>query len=164
MERSIVEGNKREISDPMLLDGELCWKYKERLAEFYYLNMTYCSCMDGFSYKDAERKIESLIEHVSNGSAMVYGTFDQKDLIGFVWAYEHPFREETRIYISEIHVDERYRGRGIGKQLLTAVESMARSRGYKALYIHAEGDKDDVIRLYQQQGYVIERVQLRKGL
>lgn len=160
----MVEGNKREISEPILLDGEQCLKYKERLAAFYYLNMTYCSYMDGFSYKDAERKIESMLEHVRNGSAMVYGTFDQENLIGFVWAYGHPFREETRIYISEIHVDERYRGRGIGKQLLTAVEGMARSRGYKALYIHAEGDKDDVIRLYQQQGYVIERVQLRKGL
>ena len=160
----MVEENKGEISEPILLDGEQCLKYKERLAEFYYLNMTYCSCMDGFSYKDAERKIESLIEHVRNGSAMVYGTFDQENLIGFVWAYEHPFREETRIYISEIHVDERYRGRGMGKQLLTAVEGMARSRGYSALYLHAEGDKDDVIRLYQQQGYVIERVQLRKGL
>ena len=160
----MVEGNKREISEPILLDGEQCLKYKERLAAFYYLNMTYCSYMDGFSYEDAERKIESMLEHVRNGSAMVYGTFDQENLIGFVWAYGHPFREETRIYVSEIHVDERYRGRGIGKQLLTAVESMARSRGYKALYIHAEGDKDDVIRLYQQQGYVIERVQLRKGL
>ncbi len=160
----MVEGNKREISEPILLDGEQCLKYKERLAAFYYLNMTYCSYMDGFSYEDAERKIESMLEHVRNGSAMVYGTFDQENLIGFVWAYGHPFREETRIYISEIHVDERYRGRGIGKQLLTAVESMARSRGYKALYIHAEGDKDDVIRLYQQEGYVIERVQLRKGL
>jgi ribosomal protein S18 acetylase RimI-like enzyme len=120
--------------------------------------------MNGFSFEDAVAKIEEMIDHLTNGTAMVYGTFDQKDLIGFVWAYEHPFREETRIYISEIHVDERYRGRGIGKQLLTAVESMARSRGYKALYIHAEGDKDDVIRLYQQEGYVIERVQLRKGL
>lgn len=160
----MVEGNKREISEPILLDGEQCLKYKERLAAFYYLNMTYCSYMDGFSYEDAERKIESMLEHVRNGSAMVYGTFDQENLIGFVWAYGHPFREETRIYVSEIHVDERYRGRGIGKQLLTAVESMARSRGYKALYIHAEGNKDDVIRLYQQQGYVIERVQLRKGL
>lgn len=149
---------------PIMLTRELCLKYKSRLSEFYYSNMQLCSFMNGFSFEDAVAKIEEMIDHLTNGTAMVYGTFDQKDLVGFVWAYEHPFREETRIYVSEIHVAERYRGRGIGKQLLTAVESMARSRGYKALYIHAEGDKDDVIRLYQQQGYVIERVQLRKGL
>ena len=93
----MVEENKGEISEPILLDGEQCLKYKERLAEFYCLNMTYCSYMDGFSYKDAERKIESLIEHVRNGSAMVYGTFDQENLIGFVWAYDMWKNRATRI-------------------------------------------------------------------
>ena len=92
------------------------------------------------------------------------GVFDSDELIGYVWAYEHTFREEIRIYVNEIHVDEAYRNRGIGKQLLSAVENLARGRGYKALYIHAEGDNDGAIRLYQNEGYEIERVQLRKAL
>lgn len=160
----MIDVEKGELSEPTLLDGGQCMKYKERLSEFYYQNIGACSCMNGFSYEDAELKIESLIEHVSNGSAVVYGVFDREDLIGYVWAYEHPFREEVRMYISEIHVDERYRGRGVGKQLLAAVENMARNRGYHALYIHAEGNNDGAIRLYQNEGYVIERVQLRKAL
>ena len=131
---------------------------------FYYSNIMSCSFMDSLTYKDAEQKIEGLIEHISNGSAMVFGVFDNEDLIGYVWAYEHSFREEVRVYVNEIHVDEAYRNRGIGKQLLSAVESMARERGYKALYIHAEGDNDGAIRLYQNEGYEIERVQLRKKL
>jgi ribosomal protein S18 acetylase RimI-like enzyme len=120
--------------------------------------------MDCFTYKDAEQKIVGLMEHVSNGSAMVYGVFDNEDLVGYVWAYEHPFREEIRVYVNEIHVDEAYRNRGVGKQLLSTVESMARSKGYGALYIHAEGNNEGAIRLYQNEGYEIERVQLRKVL
>jgi ribosomal protein S18 acetylase RimI-like enzyme len=120
--------------------------------------------MGSFTYKDAEQKMDGLIEHVSNGSAIVYGVYDSEDLIGYVWAYEHPFREEIRMYVNEIHVDETYRNRGIGKQLLSSVENLAKSKGYGALYIHAEGDNDGAIRLYQKEGYEIERIQLRKRL
>ena len=120
--------------------------------------------MGSFSYKDAELKINSLIEHVTDGSALVFGVFEKEYLIGYVWAYEHAFREEVRIYVNEIHVDEHYRNRGVGKQLLSAVERVARRHGYSALYIHAEGDNDGAIRLYKNEGYVIERVQLRKAL
>ena len=154
----------QEVSKPMLLDREQCLKYRNRLSEFYYRNVLSCTCMDSFTYKDAEQKIEGLIEHVANGSAVVFGVFDSENLIGYVWAYEHPFREEVRVYVSEIHVDEAYRNRGVGKQLLSTIESLAKERGYKALYIHAEGNNDGAIRLYQNEGYTIERVQLRKSL
>ena len=76
----------------------------------------------------------------------------------------HPFREEVRRYVSEIHVDESYRNRGVGKTLLYAVECIAREHGYSALYIHAEGDNDTALRLYKSEGFVTERVQLRKEL
>lgn len=153
-----------KISEPLLLNREQCLKYKERLTSFYYSNIKTCAYMGSFTYKDAEQKMDGLIEHVSNGSAIVYGVYDSEDLIGYVWAYEHPFREEIRMYVNEIHVDEAYRNRGIGKNLLSAVENQARERGYGALYIHAEGENDGAIRLYQNEGYVIERVQLRKAL
>lgn len=153
-----------KMSKPILLNREQCLKYKERLTKFYYSNIKACSFMDSFSHKDAEKKIDGLIEHVSNGSAIVFGVLEKEDLIGYVWAYEHPFREEVRIYVNEIHVDEAYRNRGIGKQLLHAIENMAKERGYGALYIHAEGNNDGAIRLYQNEGYIVERIQLRKTL
>lgn len=153
-----------ELSEPKLLTFEQCLKYKSRLSKFYYSNMQLCSFMGGFSYEDAVAKIENMIEHVANGTAMVFGVFDQEDLISFLWAYEHQYREESRVYVSEIHVDEPYRHRGIGKRLLSAIESLAKKRDYRALYIHAEGNNDDVIRLYHNEGYVTERVQLRKQL
>lgn len=149
---------------PILLDHDLCLKYKNRLSDFYFSNMQSCCFMDSFTYKEAVEKIEGMIEHVANGTAMVFGMFDKEVLIGFVWAYEHPYREETRVYVNEIHVDEAYRGKGIGRELMRAVENMAKESGYRAMYIHAEGDNERAIRLYQHEGYTIERVQLRKEL
>lgn len=155
---------KDELSEPILLNRDLCLRFKNRLSEFYYSNILSCSYMDSFSFKDAEKKIDSMIEHVSNGSAMVFGVFDDENLIGYVWAYDHSFRDEIRVYVNEIHVEEHYRNRGVGKRLLSAVENMARKRGFHALYLHAEGDNDGAIRLYENEGYVLERVQLRKNL
>ena len=146
------------------LGSEECYKHKERLTGFYYANIRACSYLDSFTHDDAERKIDGMIEHVTNGSAMVIGALEGDELVGYVWAYEHPFREEVRIYVNEIHVHEDYRGKGIGRELLKAVESMARERGYRALYIHTEGNNAGAIRLYQNEGYEIERVQLRKAL
>lgn len=156
--------NMERWNEPVLLSREACLRNKERLTAFYDSNMKLCSYMDGFSHRDAELKIEGMTEHVSNGTAMVFGMFDGDELIGFVWAYEHFFRTEKRVYVNEIHVDKRYRHRGIGRRLLTAVEDMARRLGYGAIYLHAEGNNEGAIRLYESEGFEKERVQLRKGL
>lgn len=164
IEVDMIDKLNSQLPGPILLNSELCLKNKERLASFYYSNIRSCAYMDSFSFKDAELKIESLIGHVSDGSAMVFGVFDNEELIGYVWAYRHQFREEERIYVNEIHVAEPYRGKGVGKQLLSAVESMAKERGFGATYLHAEGNNEGAICFYRNQGYEIERVQVRKGL
>lgn len=141
-----------------------CLEYKLQLADFYKKNIDSCSFIENFTKDDAINKIDSLIEHVSNNQAIVYGYYLNKLLIGYVWAYGHKYRDEERIYVSEIRVDENYRGKGIGHKLLQAVENAALKLGYKALYIHAEASNKGAIRLYENEGYELERVQLRKQL
>ena len=104
-----IEVNMVEISEPVLLTKGQCLKYKNRLTDFYYSNIKSCSFMDSFSNTEAEQKIEGLIEHVSNGTAWVFGVFESESLVGYLWAYEHSFREEVRVYVNEIHIDESYR-------------------------------------------------------
>ena len=156
----------KEISDLRIqhLKHDDCIRYKDTLISFYYRNSVTCSSLSHFSKADAEAKINSMMDHISDGSAIVFGAITGDKLVGYIWSYEYTFREEARIYVSEIHVDESYRNRGIGKQLLRAVETAARDGGYGALYLHTEGSNKDAIKLYEKEGYIIERVQLRKGL
>ena len=141
-----------------------CIDNKFKLAEFYKKNIDSCSFMDSFTTEEAHCKIESLIEHVSNGKAIVFGYFDESRLVGYIWAYEHKYRDERRVYVSEVRVEENYRGKGIGHQLLRAVQNTALDMGYKAMYIHAEATNVGAIKLYEKEGYELERVQLRKQL
>ncbi len=134
------------------------------LTDYYYKNSKACSCMDSFVREDAEAKIKSMIAHIADGSAIVYGCLDGDELLGYIWAYRISFRDEDRVYVSEVHVSEKCRGQGIGHLLLAAVEAEAREMGVPALSIHAEADNAGAIRLYEREGYRMERVQLRKPL
>lgn len=134
------------------------------LAIYYYKNVKNCSCIENFNEADALAKICDLKAYVTDGNAIVYGAFLEKQLIAYVWSYRHQFREEDRIYISEIHVDEEWRSFGIGKRLLRAVEKAAFNRKIEAVYIHAEAGNTRAISLYEREGFRPERVQLRKAL
>ncbi|PKM71550.1 MAG: hypothetical protein CVU91_13265 [Firmicutes bacterium HGW-Firmicutes-16] len=147
------------------LSKEQCAHHKQALAFLYLDNVKSCSFTTSFSYSDAEDKIAELIEYVDNNSAIVFGCVDDKGkLVGFIWAYSVIFREENRMYVSVVQIDDAYRGRGLGTKLLNAVENEARIDGLPALYIHTEAYNQGAIRLYEREGYVMERVQLRKPI
>ena len=147
------------------LSAELAEKHFETLTEFYYKNSKACSSMESFVLEDAEVKIEFMIAHIRDNTAIVFGAFDNDELVGYLWAYRIKFRDEDRVYVSEIHVAEKCRGQGLGHLLLNAVEEESRKIGeVTALYIHTEAGNAGAIRLYESEGYRMERVQMRKAL
>lgn len=120
--------------------------------------------MGSYQREDAQMKYQELLEYLKAGKAVSFGAWDRERLTGFVWAYEYPFREDlSRIYVSILHVHRDYRGRGIGKELLSAVEAEAAARGLGSVYLHAEAENHRSLRFYQRMGYHKERVQLCKS-
>lgn len=144
------------------LTVEKAEKNKEKLARFYYENVKSCSCMERFSLDDAFVKMGSLISHISDHTAIAYGAFDRHELVGFIWAYSYPFREEQRIYVNEIRVMNEYRNQGIGAELLRVIEERTKAMGIRTIYLHAEASNSEAINFYKSNGYEEERVQLKK--
>jgi ribosomal protein S18 acetylase RimI-like enzyme len=144
------------------LTAEMAGIYRKDIAWFYYKNSRLCSCLSHYTYEEAYMKISSLMNHLVDHTATAYGAFDGEEIIGFIWAYVHQFREELRMYVNEIRVKEEYRNQGIGSQLLKMVEEKAKEQGIKVLYLHAEANNLEAIRLYQKCGYSYERIQLKK--
>lgn len=143
---------------------EMAQKHKTEIAQLYFENVQSSAFYDHYTFEDAYQKMDDLIGHLANGTAIVYGAFDSENVIAFIWAYIHQFREETRMYISEIRVNEEYRKQGIGKELLKQVEDKAKELGLGAMYLHAEARNKDARRLYETCGYCEERIQMRKEL
>jgi diamine N-acetyltransferase len=57
-------------------------------------------------------------------------------------------------FVDELFVDEKYRGRGIGRRTMEFVEQRAREMGVKALHLEATRENEAAIELYRQAGYM----------
>ena len=146
------------------LTAERAEEYRKEIAELYYENVRSNAFLEHYTYKEAYEKIASLINHLKDNTAVVYGAFYDEKIVGFIWAYLHQFREENRMYVGEIRVNEKYRGCGIGSRLLKLVEDRAKEKRLGAIYLHAEANNPDAIRFYETNGYEKERIQLRKEI
>ena len=57
-------------------------------------------------------------------------------------------------YLSNLSVDESMRGKGVGRALVRAVESVASSCwGCSRIYLHVDADNDAAVALYRSEGY-----------
>ncbi|MHA6260900.1 N-acetyltransferase family protein [Sporosarcina sp. CAU 1771] len=59
------------------------------------------------------------------------------------------------LYINTVCIDPRFRGKGIGTQLFTFAEEVAKKSGIKKVSLNVETEKEDAIRLYTRIGYEI---------
>jgi GNAT superfamily N-acetyltransferase len=63
-------------------------------------------------------------------------------------------QHDIQPYLSNLCVDETYRGRGIGKTMIRCVENIAQSLwGYKKMYLHVDLDNEAALMLYKNEGY-----------
>ena len=147
-----------------VLTAEKAEECRKEIAQFYFDNVRSCSCCDHYTYNEAYEKIGSLLDHLTDHTAIAYGVFEGEEIIGFIWAYVHQFREERRMYVNEIRVKEEHRERGIGSRLLRLVEDKAKKLGICVIYLHAESNAPEAVKLYQNCGYSFERIQLRKEI
>lgn len=146
------------------LTAEMAERYREQIAQLYYENVRSNAYHSHYTYDEAYEKMDDLIGHLRNNTAIVFGAFEETELIAFIWAYVHQFREENRMYVSEIRVKEEYRNRGIGSQMLGLVEDKAKKMGLCAVYLHAEANNPEAVGFYKAAGYCEERIQMRKQI
>lgn len=139
--------------------------YKDSIKIFIYESVKMSNYEESYTIDQAIEKTNELYDYVYNNKAIVIGAFYESILIGFLWAYEYPFREDSnRLYISIVHVLEEYRNMHIGAELLSCVENIAKNKGYDKLFLHAEATNDKACRFYQSNKYEKERIQYVKSI
>ncbi len=140
-------------------------QHAQTVTRYIYESFAMASYMERFTLEDAREKFAQLKEYARQGTAILFGCLEDSRLIGFVWAYAYPFREdENRLYVSILHVESACRNRHIGDRLLKEVEKVGIRRGCRAVYLHAEGHNHGAVRFYDRMGYGPERIQLVKQL
>lgn len=118
-----------------------------------------------------EHKAEMMDIYEHFGSQLVLMVEnDEKDLIGFLEASIRPFVEDCSTdqvgYVEGWYVEREFRRNGIGRKLVRAAESWARSKGCKEMASDAEIGNDLSLKAHLSLGYeeTSRLVHLRKDL
>jgi ribosomal protein S18 acetylase RimI-like enzyme len=80
--------------------------------------------------------------------------------IGVLWVQV----KEGKAFIFDFIIDEEYRGKGYGKQALTAMDERLKSMGAESVALHVFGDNVSAQELYKKMGFKITDIQMKKNL
>ena len=133
------------------LSYEDALKNKENIVSFIYESVKMSNYEELYTKEQAMDKADELCDYIHNHKAIVLGAFYKDNMIGFLWAYEYPFRDDTnRLYISIVHVLDEYRNIHIGAELLRNIEQIAKNKGFDRLYLHAEATNSKACNFYKK--------------
>ena len=94
----------------------------------------------------------------------LYTLYDTDDAVGMIWLradLQSPVRSG---FIFELYVDEKFRGKGYGKQAMLLIEEKARELGLKSLGLHVFAVNNVARNLYESVGYEVSSLNMTKKL
>lgn len=124
---------------------------------------------DELSEDEHKAEMMGIYEHSGSQLVLMVENID-KSLIGFLEASIRPFVEDCSSdhvgYVEGWFVEQDFRRKGIGKRLVRAAESWARSKGCKEMASDAEIGNDLSLKAHLSLGYeeTSRLVHLRKDL
>jgi ribosomal protein S18 acetylase RimI-like enzyme len=86
------------------------------------------------------------------------GAYDGDHLVGY--ALSEPRRWNRTLWVWEFHVDEAYRRKGIGRQLMEAITENARQSGFRCVGLETQSTNVPAISFYRAVGFEIEAIDL----
>jgi ribosomal protein S18 acetylase RimI-like enzyme len=89
---------------------------------------------------------------------------EKQNLAGFSWFVIRGPEDNRRAFVCDIVVDESYRGKGYGRQLMLFMENEARKLGLKRIGLHVFGFNETAIGLYRSLGYETTDLVMEKTL
>jgi ribosomal protein S18 acetylase RimI-like enzyme len=98
--------------------------------------------------QDPQRAV-ALVATISRNTPQVVGTIEVTNR-GTLY---HPSLSRRYAYIANLAVDDNYRSLGIGRQMVTQCESIAREWGFGYIYLHVMAENPAANHLYKKMGF-----------
>jgi len=84
--------------------------------------------------------------------------------VGRLWLAERTMDERKVMFVYDVEIDERHRGRGLGRAAMLEAEGQARARGIRRMELNVFGGNDVARGLYRSLGYVERAVLMGKDI
>ena len=84
--------------------------------------------------------------------------------VGMVWYADAPGRLTDMLWIYDIGIDAKWRGRGYGTAVMNLVEEKARELGKKRVGLHVFAHNEGAWKLYERLGYEATNISMTKDV
>ena len=96
---------------------------------------------------------------VSQRRTVTFIAYDRGAMIGYVnMVFPRYRRLQGNAYIAIIALKKKYRGQGIGSQLMDVAEAYAKERGVRRVELEVFGENTHAREMYERRGYTTEGV------
>lgn len=119
----------------------------------------------GASDAAADENIRENIKELMPDGKLVAGNYvfdvmKDEERVGHVWLNE----KNSEWFIYDIEVFEQYRGKGLGRETMQAIEAHIRSKGGEVIGLSVFGFNKVAQKLYETEGYEVTRLSMQKKL
>ena len=103
-------------------------------------------------------------EKTPNNHIFVLQDSNLKVEVGYLWFGDTTRAGRKIAFMFQLYIHPQCRGKGYGREAMTAFEKEALSRDFNALSLHVFATNGDAHRLYQSMGYSASSITMRKDL
>lgn len=122
---------------------------RARLSDVDSIVSIFLSGLDFLDFEDRDW-IEGVVRKRSK-RVRIYVARLGNEVAGFILLY----KKRDKAYMDAFAVDQRYRGIGIGKKLLSYVEDVLKQEGVEKLYLTVKNNNNNALGMYIKHGYRI---------
>ena len=113
----------------------------------------------------SRQQIESLLpKGLQTQDHYIYTLVDGEQTVGMIWLKAQLDRAVKSGFIFDVMVDEKFRGKGYGRQLMSLIEEKAREMGLKSIGLHVFAYNQVAKHLYESLGYEVSSLNMIKKL
>lgn len=115
-------------------------------------------------YPISESIVKNNMSRILNDEKQEFLVFDNgNQVVGFIEAeiYDTVYSKEIMFNVLGLVVDDQEQGKGIGAQLLSALEENAKARGINVIRLNSGVQRHEAHQFYEHQGYTSNHSQKR---
>lgn len=147
-------------------------KYDEDIKDLLVQLQQYLADIDNEGYNIVgdeyrEKYFNKTIEDVKKNDGKILLYKDNDKIVGLIIGIinnneteRYAFKAPRRGRITELVIDKKYRGKGIGKELLLKMKEYLKSNGCEKIMIAVFGYNESAIRFYKKNGFHIRMIDM----
>ena len=150
----LIPMNKDEF-DTYIKDKTERYAYTLEENTFEIINET--------SFIRAEKAINGYLPNGYNTeNHEFYNIIESEKVVGYVWI--KIVEESKSAFLYEIYLKEEFRSKGIGKKVMTEIESLIAVSKIAFLKLHVFGNNEHAINLYNNLGFQVAGINMYKEI